>query len=57
MRPALKPEVPIPKLNDLVGQAVQGITSYNELDNTDQVIALIDEVCLLHCCIKKINLL
>ncbi|GFR62738.1 dihydropyrimidine dehydrogenase [NADP(+)]-like [Elysia marginata] len=45
VRPALKPEVPIPKLNDLIGEAVHGITSYNELDNTDQVIALIDEVC------------
>lgn len=35
---------PIPKVKDLIGQAVKGITSYSELDNTDQVIALIDEV-------------
>lgn len=49
VRPALKPELPIPKLNDLIGEAVHGITSYGELDNTDQVVALIDEEMCINC--------
>ena len=53
VRPVLNPEVPIPKLSDLIGQSVHGITSYNELDNTDQVVALIDEVCAQRTLLKK----
>ncbi|GFN98592.1 dihydropyrimidine dehydrogenase [NADP(+)]-like [Plakobranchus ocellatus] len=49
IRPALKPEVPVPKIKDLIGLAVHGITSYLELDNTDQVIALIDEEMCINC--------
>uniref|UniRef100_A0A0B7B8B4 Dihydropyrimidine dehydrogenase [NADP(+)] n=1 Tax=Arion vulgaris TaxID=1028688 RepID=A0A0B7B8B4_9EUPU len=48
-RPALKLVKPVPKIQDLIGQAVCGITSYNELDNTDQVIALIDEDMCINC--------
>ncbi|XP_005103884.2 dihydropyrimidine dehydrogenase [NADP(+)] [Aplysia californica] len=39
----------IPKIQDLIGVAVPGITSYGELDNTDQVVALIDEDMCINC--------
>ncbi|BFY99961.1 hypothetical protein BsWGS_03001 [Bradybaena similaris] len=48
-RPSLQLMKPVPKVKDLIGQAVKGITSYSELDNTDQVIALIDEDMCINC--------
>ncbi|XP_055886857.1 dihydropyrimidine dehydrogenase [NADP(+)]-like [Biomphalaria glabrata] len=49
LRPALSPEQPVPRVVDLIGKAVDKITSYSELDNTDQVIALIDEDMCINC--------
>lgn len=48
-RPALVPNKPITKVADLIGLAVDRITSYSELDNVDQVIALIDEDMCINC--------
>ncbi|XP_059168916.1 dihydropyrimidine dehydrogenase [NADP(+)]-like [Physella acuta] len=48
-RPAYEQTRSVPKLSDLIGDAVDRITSYNELDNTDQVIALIDEDMCINC--------
>ncbi|KAH9496274.1 hypothetical protein Btru_017966 [Bulinus truncatus] len=49
IRPVYSPEQPIPRVADLIGNAINKITSYSELDNTDQVIALIDEDMCINC--------
>lgn len=45
-RPAPKPTVPIPTVKDMIGRALKHISSYKELDNKKQVVALIDDVCV-----------
>ncbi|XP_074642394.1 dihydropyrimidine dehydrogenase [NADP(+)]-like isoform X2 [Tubulanus polymorphus] len=48
-RPVAKPVKPIPTVKDMIGKAVSMITSYNELDNKQQVVALIDEEMCINC--------
>lgn len=43
-RPAPKPIAPIPTVEDVIGKALIHISSFKELDNKKQVIALIDDV-------------
>lgn len=44
MRPAPTPVAPIPGIKDVIGKALDNISSYKELDNKKQVVALIDDV-------------
>jgi dihydropyrimidine dehydrogenase (NADP+) len=39
----------VPKIKDVIGHALPEITSYGQLDNTDQVVALIDEDMCINC--------
>lgn len=39
----------IPKINDVIGLALPKIGAYKQLDNTKQVVALIDDVRILSC--------
>lgn len=43
-RPAPKPAIPIPKIKDVIGKAINHIGAYKELNNKEQVVALIDDV-------------
>ena len=45
---------PVPKLEDEIGKALPMIGAYNDLDNTQQVIAVIDEETCINClrCVK-----
>lgn len=45
----LRPTGPVPTVRDVVGAAVANIGSYKSLDNTAQVVALVDEVRLSGC--------
>lgn len=42
-------KVQVPKVSDVVGTALSAITSYGELDNKDQVVAIIDEDMCINC--------
>lgn len=44
VRPANGPTKPIPTVQDMIGKALPLIGAYNDLDNKQQVVALIDEV-------------
>ena len=44
-RPPYEPQKPIPQVKDVIGRAVPMIGSYGDLDNSQQVVALVDEVC------------
>lgn len=37
-------EIPVPKIQDMLGVALPRIGTYKNLDNTKQVVALIDDV-------------
>lgn len=39
-------DAPIPKMKDIIGRALPRIGAYKQLDNTKQVVALIDDVIL-----------
>lgn len=39
---------PVPKISDVLGAALPKIGTYNDLDNRKQVVALIDDVSLMH---------
>ena len=41
------PRRPVPRVQDVVGAAVANIGSYKSLDNSAQVVALVDEVSFL----------
>ncbi|XP_034241166.1 dihydropyrimidine dehydrogenase [NADP(+)] isoform X2 [Thrips palmi] len=47
--PPLRPRGPAPKVKDVVGAAVANIGSYKSLDNTAQVVALVDEDTCINC--------
>ena len=40
--------MPAPKINDIIGNALPRIGPYKKLDNTKQVVALIDDVSLVY---------
>lgn len=42
--PATPETLTVPKIKDIVGEALPRIGNYKELDNTKQVVALIDDV-------------
>ncbi|XP_065834475.1 dihydropyrimidine dehydrogenase [NADP(+)]-like isoform X2 [Oscarella lobularis] len=48
-RPAYQPMKPISKVNDIIGRALPFIGTYNDLDNTQQAVALIDEEMCINC--------
>ncbi|XP_011641125.1 dihydropyrimidine dehydrogenase [NADP(+)] [Pogonomyrmex barbatus] len=48
-RPAPEPIAPIPTVKDVIGKALNHISSYKELDNRKQVIALIDDDMCINC--------
>ncbi|CAD1479183.1 unnamed protein product, partial [Heterotrigona itama] len=43
-RPTLKPIAPIPTVKDVIGKALDHIGTYKDLNNKEQVVALIDDV-------------
>ncbi|KAK6179258.1 hypothetical protein SNE40_011661 [Patella caerulea] len=49
VRPANQPKVPVPKIQDLIGNALPMIGSYGDLDNKQQVVALIDDDMCINC--------
>lgn len=49
VRPALKPDKPAPLVKDVIGLALSGIGSYGDLDNSQQVVAVIDEDLCINC--------
>ncbi|ELU18829.1 hypothetical protein CAPTEDRAFT_161594 [Capitella teleta] len=49
MRNVLVPQKPIPSVQDMVGKALARIGAYNDLDNQQQVVALIDEDMCINC--------
>ncbi|XP_015595440.1 dihydropyrimidine dehydrogenase [NADP(+)] [Cephus cinctus] len=48
-RPAPKPVAPIPTLSAVIGKALPHIRSYKQLDNKEQVVALIDDDMCINC--------
>lgn len=40
------PKEHVVKIKDVIGHALDKIGAYNDLNNREQVVALIDEVCL-----------
>ncbi|XP_066297825.1 dihydropyrimidine dehydrogenase [NADP(+)]-like [Branchiostoma lanceolatum] len=48
-RPARVPDKPVPSLQDVIGRALSTITSYSQLDNKQQAVALIDEEMCINC--------
>ncbi|VDI16568.1 Hypothetical predicted protein [Mytilus galloprovincialis] len=49
LRPALAPKKPVLALKDIIGKALPMIGTYGQLDNTQQVVALIDEEMCINC--------
>jgi len=49
IRPPNKPRRTTPTVQDMIGKALPMIGSYNSLDNTKQVVALIDEDLCINC--------
>lgn len=43
-RPITKPIAPIPTIKDVIGKALNYIGTYKDLNNKEQVVALIDDV-------------
>lgn len=43
-RPALESKKPVPSVRDVIGKAVPFIGAYKELNNKEQVVALINDV-------------
>lgn len=48
-RPAHQPSKPVPAVKDVIGQALPCIGAYGNLDNTQQVVAIIDEDMCINC--------
>ncbi|CAH1775886.1 unnamed protein product [Owenia fusiformis] len=48
-RALILPQTPVPSVKDMVGRALSMITSYGELNNQEQVVALIDEEMCINC--------
>lgn len=48
-RPPLQPKKPVPTIKDIIGHALPMIGSYGQLDNLQQVVALIDEEMCINC--------
>ena len=44
LRPAAKPSAPVPPIRAIIAAAVDRIGTYSDLDNKQQVVAMIDEV-------------
>lgn len=44
-RPTLKSIGPVPTIKDVIGKALDHIGTYKDLNNKEQVVALIDDVC------------
>lgn len=44
-KPALKPLAPVPMIKNIIGKGVKHIVTFKDLDVTQQVVALIDDVC------------
>ena len=44
-RPTSKPIAPIPTIKDVIGKGLDHIGTYKDLNNKEQVVALIDDVC------------
>ncbi|CAG2062857.1 unnamed protein product, partial [Timema podura] len=44
VRPCYQPNKPVPKVKDVVGRSLSKIGPYSNLDNKEQVVALIDDV-------------
>lgn len=49
IRPPLEPKTPIPSIKEVIGRALNMIGSYAELNNKEQVVALIDEDMCINC--------
>lgn len=49
IRPALVPKKPVPTVKDMIGHALSMIGSYGQLNNKEQVVALIDEEMCINC--------
>lgn len=43
-RPGNLPQAPVPSIKDVIGRSLGNIGSYSELDNKQQVIAVINDV-------------
>ncbi|KAL3123536.1 hypothetical protein niasHT_006615 [Heterodera trifolii] len=48
IRPANEPEF-VPKLKDVIGKALDKIGTYGDMDNSDQVVAVIDDDLCINC--------
>ncbi|XP_043218241.1 dihydropyrimidine dehydrogenase [NADP(+)]-like [Amphibalanus amphitrite] len=48
-RPAVKPAAPIPTIGELIGKALPMIGAYNDLDNQQHKVALVDEDMCINC--------
>jgi len=48
-RPPFTPTKPIPTVKEVIGQALPRIGAYNDLDNTQQAVAVIDEDMCINC--------
>lgn len=49
IRPSLKPQKPVPNVKDVIGRALSMIGTYGDLNNKEQVVALIDEDMCINC--------
>lgn len=48
-RPARKPQIPVPTVKDVIGKSLPRIGPYSNLDNTKQVVALINDDMCINC--------
>ncbi|XP_060818613.1 dihydropyrimidine dehydrogenase [NADP(+)] [Bombus pascuorum] len=48
-RPAPKPIAPVPTIKDVIGKALSHINTYKDLNNKEQVVALIDDDMCINC--------
>ncbi|EZA58247.1 hypothetical protein DMN91_006467 [Ooceraea biroi] len=48
-RPAPEPVAPIPSIREVIGKALPHIGNYKQLDNKEQVVALIDDDMCINC--------
>ncbi|KAK2578695.1 hypothetical protein KPH14_011663 [Odynerus spinipes] len=49
MRPAPEPFAPVPAIKDVIGKSLSQIGAYKELNNKQQVVALIDDDMCINC--------
>ncbi|XP_060605303.1 dihydropyrimidine dehydrogenase [NADP(+)]-like [Ruditapes philippinarum] len=49
IRPPLQPKKPVPSVKEVIGRALDMIGSYGDLNNKEQVVALIDEDMCINC--------